>query len=140
MSEIYNRNNMSGLGKTLVDLLIPNTKRYYGSLVFDAYIIEFTKVIKFRLTTIYRDWDYDKKYIKSRSQMNVSELRKAIKEALRLGPKDLLLYQIGETKYSEYNHTYTREAELVYKLTDKLINELQALEAITTKGCVKCLP
>lgn len=140
MNKIYNKNNMSGLGKTLVDLLIPNIERYYGSLVFDASIIEFTKVIKFRLTTIYRDWDYDKKYIKSRSQMNVSKLRKTIKEALHLGPKDLVLYQIGETEYSAYSHTYTREAELVYNLTDKLINELQALEAITTKGCVKCLP
>ena len=95
MTGVYNINNMSGLGKTLLDLLIPSTNSYWGSLVFEAEIVEDNKVLKVRLDTIYRDWDWDKKYIKSHSQMNVSELKKSIKEALGLGPKDLIFYHMN---------------------------------------------
>ena len=137
MTGVYNINNMSGLGKTLLDLLIPSTNRYWGNLVFEAEIVEDNKVLKVRLDTIYRDWDYDKKYIKSHSQMNISELRKSIKEALGLGPKDLIFYHMSGVDYSDYNHTYTREACLKYKVTDELVDKLIALEAMTSKGLIR---
>ena len=137
MTRVYNINNMSGLGKTLLDLLIPSTNNYWGSLVFEAEIVEDNKVLKVRLDTIYRDWDYDKKYIKSHSQMNISELRKSIKEALGLGPKDLIFYHMSGVDYSNYNHTYTREACLKYKITDELVDKLIALEAMTSKGLIR---
>ena len=137
MTRVYNINNMSGLGKTLLDLLIPSTNSYWGSLVFEAEIVEDNKVLKVRLDTIYRDWDWDKKYIKSHSQMNVSELKKSIKEALGLGPKDLIFYHISGVDYSDYNHTYTREACLKYKITDELVDKLIALEAMTSKGLIR---
>lgn len=136
MTRVYNINNMSGLGKTLLDLLIPNTNSYWGNLVFEAEIVEDNKVLKVRLDTIYRDWDYDKKYIKSRSQLNISELRRSIKEALGLGPKDLIFYHMSGVDYSDYNHTYTREACLKYKITDELVDKLIALEAMTSKGLI----
>lgn len=136
MTRVYNINNMSGLGKTLLDLLIPSTNSYWGSLVFEAEIVEDNKVLKVRLDTIYRDWDYDKKYIKSHSQMNISELRKSIKEALGLGPKDLIFYHMSGVDHSDYNHTYTREACLEYKITDELVDKLIALEAMTSKGLI----
>ena len=137
MTGVYNINNMSGLGKTLLDLLIPSTNRYWGNLVFEAEIVEDNKVLKVRLDTIYRDWDYDKKYIKSHSQMNISELRKSIKEALGLGPKDLIFCHMNEVDHSDYNHTYTREACLKYKITDELVDKLIALEAMTSKGLIR---
>lgn len=137
MTGVYNINNMSGLGKTLLDLLIPSTNSYWGNLVFEAEIVEDNKVLKVRLDTIYRDWDYDKKYIKSHSQMNISELRKSIKEALGLGPKDLIFYHMSGVDYSDYNHTYTREACLEYKITDELVDKLIALEAMTSKGLIR---
>ena len=137
MTGVYNINNMSGLGKTLLDLLIPSTNSYWGNLVFEAEIVEDNKVLKVRLDTIYRDWDYDKKYIKSHSQMNISELRKSIKEALGLGPKDLIFYHMSGVDYSNYNHTYTREACLKYKRTDELVDKLIALEAMTSKGLIR---
>lgn len=136
MTRVYNINNMSGLGKTLLDLLIPSTNSYWGSLVFEAEIVEDNKVLKVRLDTIYRDWDYDKKYIKSHSQMNISELKKSIKEALGLGSKDLIFYHMSGVDYSDYNHTYTREACLKYKITDELVDKLIALEAMTSKGLI----
>ena len=137
MTRVYNINNMSGLGKTLLDLLIPSTNSYWGSLVFEAEIVEDNKVLKVRLDTIYRDWDYDKKYIKSHSQMNISELRKSIKEALGLGPKDLIFYHMSGVDYSNYNHTYTREACLKYKITDELVDKLIALEAMASRGLIR---
>ena len=137
MTGVYNINNMSGLGKTLLDLLIPSTNRYWGNLVFEAEMVEDNKVLKVRLDTIYRDWDYDKKYIKSRSQMNISELKKSIKEALGLGSKDLIFYHMSGVDYSDYNHTYTREACLKYKITDELVDKLIALEAMTSKGLIR---
>ena len=137
MTGVYNINNMSGLGKTLLDLLIPSTNSYWGNLVFEAEIVEDNKVLKVRLDTIYRDWDYDKKYIKSHSQMNISELRKSIKEALGLGPKDLIFYHMSGVDYGDYNHTYTREACLKYKITDELVDKLIALEAMTSRGLIR---
>lgn len=137
MTGVYNINNMSGLGKTLLDLLIPSTNSYWGNLVFEAEIVEDNKVLKVRLDTIYRDWDYDKKYIKSHSQMNISKLRKSIKEALGLGSKDLIFYHMSGVDYSDYNHTYTREACLKYKITDELVDKLIALEAMTSKGLIR---
>lgn len=137
MTRVYNINNMSGLGKTLLDLLIPSANSYWGNLVFEAEIVEDNKVLKVRLDTIYRDWDYDKKYIKSHSQMNISELKKSIKEALGLGSKDLIFYHMSGVDYSDYNHTYTREACLKYKITDELVDKLIALEAMTSKGLIR---
>ena len=136
MTRVYNINNMSGLGKTLLDLLIPSTNSYWGNLVFEAEIVEDNKVLKVRLDTIYRDWDWDKKYIKSHSQMNISKLRKSIKEALGLGPKDLIFCHMNGVDHSDYNHTYTREACLKYKITDELVDKLIALEAMTSKGLI----
>ena len=136
MTGVYNINNMSGLGKTLLDLLIPSTNGYWGSLVFEAEIVEDNKVLKVRLDTIYRDWDWDKKYIKSHSQMNISKLKKSIKEALGLGPKDLIFYHMNRVDHDDYNYTYTREACLKYKITDELVDKLIALEAMTSKGLI----
>ena len=135
---IYNIKNMSGLAKALVDLLIPDANRYYGNLVFEAAIVELNggNALKFRLTTIYRDWDYDKKYIKSRSQMNVSIFRKVVKEALGLGPKELVYSTMDKTSHSDYNSSWMREAELKYIITDELVDKLIALEAMVTKGGV----
>ena len=138
MSGIYNIKNMSGLGKTLVDLLIPDANRYYGGIVFEATIVELNggKALKFRLTTVYRDWDYDKKYIKSRSQMNVSIFRKVVKEVLGLGTKELVYSTMDKISHSDYNSSWTREAELKYVITDELVDKLIALEAMVTKGGV----
>ena len=136
MTRVYNINNMSGLGKTLLDLLIPSTNSYWGNLIFEAEIVEDNKVLKVRLDTIYRDWDWDKKYIKSHSQMNISKLRKSIKEALSLGPKDLIFYHMNRVDHDDYNYTYTREACLKYKITDELVDKLIALEAMTSKGLI----
>lgn len=135
---IYNIKNMSGLARTLVDLLIPDANRYYGGIVFEAAIVELNggKALKFRLTTVYRDWDYDKKYIKSRSQMNVSIFRKVVKEALGLGTKELVYSTMDKTSHSDYNSSWTREAELKYVITDELVDKLIALEAMVTKGGV----
>ena len=136
---IYNIKNMSRLGRALVDFLIPDGSRYYGGIVFEAAIVELNggKALKFRLTTVYRDWDYDKKYIKSRSQMNVSIFRKVVKEALGLGPKELVYSTMDKTSHSDYNASWTREAELKYVITDELVDKLIALEAMMTKGGIR---
>ena len=69
--------------------------------------------------------------------MNISELRKSIKEVLGLGPKDLIFYHMSGVDYSDYNHTYTREACLKYKITDELVDKLIALEAMTNRGLIR---
>lgn len=127
-------NNPHGLSKVLEGLLIPNTKQYWGHLTFAAGITESNgnNILEFSLYTGYKDGDYDKKRIKSRSRMNVSKIREVIKEVLDLGPEQLTFFRIHEVNYF-FDSSCNRKAELKYIITDKLIDELVALMAITIK-------
>lgn len=126
-------NNSYKLSKVLESLLIPDPKQYWGRLTFSAKITESNgnNILEFYLYTGYTNWDYDKKRIKSRSQMNVSKFREVIKEVLGLGPKQLTFFYMHSVNY--FFDSCNREAELKYIITDELMNKLVALMAITMK-------
>lgn len=116
---------MGNVDKILEEMLIPNKNEYWDRIVFGAELYENDKRLILYLYTT--KFECDTKYLKSHSRMNVSKLRKTVKEVLNLNNPIIEMKKIQIDTY--LNRTY-RLASLSYRINQELVDKLIALKAI----------
>lgn len=120
---------MINIDKILEEMLIPNKNEYWDHIVFGAGLHENDKRLILYLYTA--KFERDTKYLKSHSRINVSKLRKTVKEVLNLNNPIVKMEKIKTDTY--LNRTY-RLASLSYQIDQELVDKLIALKAIKISG------
>lgn len=117
---------MSILGNVLQEMLMPDKANYWDSVSFEAGLSKTDMCLILYLNT-YTHVAFNNGYLKSHSRMNISKLRKAVKEVLNLDKPKIDIGNVTTDGY--YNQIY-RSAILTYKIDQDFLNILEGLISI----------